>query len=29
VYILRIDKDYVSETSPMTSTFSTYFWELE
>jgi hypothetical protein len=29
VYIVRIDKDYVSETSPMTSTFSTYFWELE
>ena len=29
VYILRIDKDYVSETSPMTSTFSTYFWEAE
>ena len=29
VYILRIDKDYVSETSPMTSTFSTYFWKLE
>ena len=29
VHILRIDKDYVSETSPMTSTFSTYFWELE
>jgi len=29
VYILRIDKDYVSETSPMTSTFSTYFWDLE
>ena len=29
VYILRIDKDYVSERSPMTSTFSTYFWEAE
>ena len=29
VYILRIDKDYVSETSPMTSTFSTYFWKIE
>ena len=29
VFIVRIDKDYVSETSPMTSTFSTYFWELE
>ena len=29
VYIVRIDKDYVSETSPMTSTFSTYFWEAE
>ena len=29
VYIVRIDKDYVSETSPKTSTFSTYFWELE
>ncbi|HIJ49485.1 MAG TPA: VCBS repeat-containing protein [Nitrospinae bacterium] len=29
VFIVTIDKDYVSETSPMTSTFSTYFWELE
>ena len=29
VFILRIDKDYVSETSPMTSTFSTYFWKIE
>ena len=29
VYIVRIDKDYVSDTSPMTSTFSTYFWEAE
>ena len=29
VYIVRIDKDYVSETSPMTSTFSTYFWKIE
>ena len=29
VYIVRIDKDYVSETSRKTSTFSTYFWELE
>ena len=29
VFIVRIDKDYVSDSSPMTSTFSTYFWELE
>ena len=29
VYILRIDKDYFSDTTPMTSTFSTYYWKIE
>ena len=29
VYIVRINKDYIIDSSPMTSTFSTYFWELE
>ena len=29
VYILRTDKDYLNDRSPMTSTFSTYFWEAE
>ena len=29
VYIVRTDKNYLTETSPMTSTFSTYLWEIE
>ena len=29
VYIVRINKDFIIDSSPMTSTFSTYFWEAE
>jgi hypothetical protein len=29
VYIVRTDKNYINDASPMTSTFSTYFWETE
>ena len=29
VHILRTDKNYFNDSSPMTSTFSTYFWEAE